>query len=136
MIRAQASAALLVLTALVSCGDDSTDPNQPPGGEPLPPNGISIVAGAQTKASGAFAPNPLSISLADGGTVRWFNNDGAGGVYGGSGVVHNITADDGSFASGSLAPGASFQTTLTTSGEHGYHCSLHPAMQGSVTVTP
>ncbi len=132
MTRAQIATALLLMGA-AGCGSDSSEPNQP---EPLPSNGISIVAGAQTKGFGAFTPNPLSISLADGGTVMWFNNDEAGGVYGGSGVVHNITADDASFASGSLAPGATFQATLTTAGEHGYHCSIHPSMQGSVTVTP
>jgi plastocyanin len=133
MIQAQIMAALLVLMVAAGCGSDSTEANQP---EPLPSNGISIVAGAQTKSSAAFTPNPLSISLAGGGTVRWFNNDEARGVYGGTGVVHNITADDGSFASGSLAAGATFQTTMTTAGEHGYHCSIHPSMQGSVTVTP
>jgi plastocyanin len=133
MTQAQIMAALLVLMVAAGCGSDSTEANQP---EPLPSNGISIVAGAQTKGSAAFTPSPLSISLAGGGTVRWFNNDEARGVYGGTGVVHNITADDGSFASGSLAPGATFQTTMTTAGEHGYHCSIHPSMQGSVTVTP
>jgi plastocyanin len=133
MTQAQITAALLVLMVAAGCGSDSTGANQP---EPLPSNGISIVAGAQTKSSAAFTPNPLSISLAGGGTVRWFNNDEARGVYGGTGVVHNITADDGSFASGSLAAGATFQTTMTTAGEHGYHCSIHPSMQGSVTVTP
>ena len=135
MTRAQITATLLVLMVAAGCGGDSTDPNQP-GGQPLPANGISIVAGAESKGSSAFTPNPLSISLAAGGTVRWFNNDRSGGVYGGAGVVHNITADDGSFASGSLAPGATFQATLTTAGEHPYHCSIHPTMQGSVTVTP
>jgi plastocyanin len=133
MTQAQIAAALLALMVAAGCGSDNTGAIQP---EPLPPNGIAIVAGAQTKGSAAFIPNPLSISLADGGTVIWFNHAEASGVYGGTGVVHNITADDGTFASGSLAPGATFQITLTTAGEHHYHCSIHPSMQGSVTVTP
>jgi plastocyanin len=94
------------------------------------------VAGAQTKGTSAFTPNPVTISAASFGSVIWFNDDDGGGAYGSNGTAHNITADDGSFASGALPPGSSFEGTFSTPGTYGYHCSIHPTMKGTVTVTP
>ena len=48
----------------------------------------------------------------------------------------SITADDGSFSSGNLAPGATFQTTLSAQGSYPYHCAIHPTMRGTVSVGP
>jgi plastocyanin len=137
MRRIDIGIGLVLLAVATGCGSDTTDSNPPPGGgRQLPPNGISIVLGAQTKGTAAFSPNPLSVSLASGGVVQWFNDDRGSGVYGTAGVTHNIIADDGSFNSGNMAPGSSFQTTLSTTGEHGYHCSIHPTMRGTVSVIP
>lgn len=127
--------AVLATISLVSCGSDTTDVNQP-SGRKLPANGIEIVVGAQNKGTGAFTPNPLTISLAEGGVVQWFNDDQTASAYSTNGVTHNITADDGSFASGNLNAGSSFQTTFSTQGTFNYHCSIHPTMKGTVTVTP
>jgi plastocyanin len=127
--------AVLATVSLASCGSDTTDVNQP-GGRQLPANGVEIVVGAQNKGTAAFTPNPLTISLADGGVVQWFNDDQTASAYSTNGVTHNITADDGSFASGNLNAGSTFQTTFSTQGTFPYHCSIHPTMQGTVTVTP
>ena len=126
---------LLAIVLLAGCSSDGSDINQP-SGRKLPGNGVSIVVGAQTMGTAAFSPNPVTISLASFSTVVWFNDDDAGGVYGGSGTAHNITADDGSFASGTLPPGSSFEGTYSAPGTYGYHCSIHPTMKGTVTVTP
>lgn len=137
MPRLQVLLALVGATSLAACGSDSTNINQPSGGN-TPPNTISIVPGAQTKGTAAFNPNPLSISLAANPAVTWSNDDQTNsGSYSSTGVSHNITADDGSsFISGVLAPGATFQTTFGTTGTFPYHCSIHPTMRGTVTVTP
>lgn len=126
---------LLAIVLLAGCSSGGSDINQP-SGRKLPGNGVSIVAGAQTMGTAAFSPNPVTISLASFSTVVWFNDDDAGGAYGGSGTAHNITADDGSFASGTLPPGSSFEGTYSAPGTYGYHCSIHPTMKGTVTVTP
>jgi plastocyanin len=114
-------------------GGDITQPGNPP-----PANTVSIVSGAQTKGSAAFNPNPLTVTLASGGSVTWRNDDSQAdpGYGGGNGTPHNITADDLSFISGSMAPGATFRHTFTAEGTFDYHCSIHPTMRGAVTVTP
>jgi plastocyanin len=130
----RAGLAILTLVALAACSSNSSDINQP-SGQP-PGNTIAIVLGAQTKGTAAFNPNPLTISLAGNGVVTWVNQDQSGGAYSSSGVTHNITADDGSFSSGLLAPGSTFETTFTVQGSFPYHCSIHPTMKGTVIVTP
>jgi plastocyanin len=129
---------LLILTtaALPACSSEGDDINQPSN---RPPNSISIVDRAETRGTSAFNPNPLGVTLASGGVVSWYNDDEepAGGDYGGSnGTIHNIVADDLSFSSGNIVPGARFQQTFQQVGDHGYHCAIHPTMRGTISVTP
>jgi len=69
----------------------------------------------------AFAPNKLTIPL--GATVVWTQNGQR---------AHTVTADDGSFASGTLEPGSTFSATFDEPGTFSYHCEFHggPAGQG------
>lgn len=73
-----------------------------------------------------YAFNPASITVAPGTTVVWTNRDN---------VAHTVTADDGSWGSGTLAQGGMFSHTFTTAGTYAYHCAIHPGMTGSVIVT-
>jgi plastocyanin len=57
------------------------------------------------------------------GSILWANNDN---------IVHTVTADDGSFDSGDLQPGATFGFTFNTVGPHPYHCKYHAEMTGIV----
>jgi plastocyanin len=127
----------LAVMALSACGGGGDNVTEPITGRPT--NSVSIVARAETKGSSAFSPSPLTVSLASGGVVHWFNDDkvAAGGQYGGStGTTHTISGDDLSFLSGNVTPGLSFEHTFTVAGTYSYHCSIHPTMQGTITVTP
>lgn len=126
---------LLAAAAMAGCAGDSTDINQP-SGRSLPANAISIVPGASNKGSAAFTPNPLTISLAGGGVVQWTNDDQITDNYGSTGTTHLIVADDGSFESGNLQPGNTFEATFGVEGTFRYRCKIHDAMRGEVTVTP
>jgi plastocyanin len=70
---------------------------------------------------------PAVISVADGTTVTWTNNDH---------FTHNVRlVDDGGDVL-ELSPGESVSFTFTGPGEHRYDCSLHPTdMTGVVIVT-
>ncbi len=84
-----------------------------------------------------FQPPEVRVSV--GGTVVWTNEDS---------MVHDVTADDGSFDSspaceaatgtGCLAPGDTFAHTFPQAGRFTYHCQLHGSpgqgMTGVVTV--
>ncbi len=78
-----------------------------------------------------FAFNPKQVSVPVGTTVVWTNKDN---------VAHTVTADDKSFDSGNLNPGATFKFTFTKAGTFPYHCQYHggpngQGMSGVVTVT-
>lgn len=72
-----------------------------------------------------FAFQPDSVEIATGGTVTWTNTGQA---------PHTVTADDGSFDSGTLSPGATFSQTFATAGTFTYHCNIHPQMTATVIV--
>ncbi len=61
-----------------------------------------------------FSPNDLTIEVGD--TVRWVNAAG--------GMMHDVTADDGSFASNTAAS-FTFERTFNSVEEILYHCTVH-----------
>jgi plastocyanin len=87
---------------------------------------------SRAAAAGGYCPEtsrleerlPLLIIVPSGTTVVWTNQGEK---------PHSVTAHDGSFASGLLNPGESYQVTFYEPGTYTYQCS--DSMQGSVTVT-
>jgi len=73
-----------------------------------------------------FAFKPTTIIIPVGTTVRWTNNDA---------VQHTVTDSQGTFDSGLLEPGQSFERGFDVPGNYSYICTLHPFMQGTVIVT-
>jgi plastocyanin len=61
-----------------------------------------------------------------GGTITWSNQGSQG---------HSVTASDGSFDSGIVAPGASATIGFDTPGIFAYVCTPHPWMKGTVVVS-
>lgn len=86
---------------------------------------IFIVPGAFDPNNGeGFVPPEIGVS-SEGNIVSWINDDS---------TEHTITADDGSFDSGPISPGDTFDNTFDAPGDFGYHCSIHPFMTGVVIV--
>ncbi len=73
-----------------------------------------------------MAFSPTTITVKKGATVTWTNNDK---------VTHNVTANDKSFSSGSMAPGKSYSFTFDKTGSFAYTCTIHPDMKATVVVT-
>lgn len=72
-----------------------------------------------------FAFEAADVVVGAGGTVVWRN----------SGVApHTATADDGSWDSGMLATGDTFEQTFETLGHFTYLCAIHPDMTGTIEV--
>ena len=72
----------------------------------------------------AFDPAEVTVGVGD--TVTWMNDDS---------VDHDVTAD--SFSSGDpggMAPGKTFDHAFEEAGTFDYVCTVHPGMEGSVTV--
>lgn len=89
---------------------------------------ISIPQGAIGMGPAAYGTNPQMIP--PGTTVTWVNNDTA---------PHTVTADDGSFDSGTIQPGQSYSRTflgIATGSTVNYHCAIHGAasMSGALLI--
>ena len=121
--------ALWVLTLLLSgCGGGggyTPSPNPSPTPNPAPPptpaGQVNIVG---QRGNTSFSPNPVTADANQ--TATWNNADA---------VVHRIVANDGSFDTGNIAPGAASGAMAIPAAGVNYHCSLHSAMVGAVRAT-
>jgi plastocyanin len=74
-----------------------------------------------------FAFSPATVTVAPGAMVTVTNKDQ---------VAHTITAMDGKFNTGDIAPGSSKTFTApNTAGSYPYICSIHQYMSGTLKVS-
>lgn len=114
-VYASLIAVLFLIIAFVACSKSSD-------------NGYGNNGGSSSGSSVSIkymAFSTATLTITSGTTVTWTNNDG---------VAHTVTADDASFDSGNIAPGAKFTHKFTTAGTVAYHCEIHPMMKASVKV--
>ena len=71
----------------------------------------------------AFVPTRIEVST--GATLEWTNRDQ---------LPHTVTADDGSWDSGPIAPGGTWRHSFDQPGAYAFHCTPHPFMTGVVVV--
>jgi plastocyanin len=129
----------LFLVFLAACGSGtsySSAPPPPPGPPPPPPPPPAPGTVAVTVEDYDFTPSSISIKV--GTPVQW-TNQGA--------MPHNVTSDNGVFASSNLSgtgtdpygqptAGGQYTRMFSTTGTFAYHCSIHPTqMTGTITVT-
>jgi len=72
-----------------------------------------------------LAFNPGTLTVSNGTTITWINNDNVG---------HTVIAENGLFSSGALTKGEKFTYTFTIPGTYNYSCSIHPSMKGTIIV--
>ncbi|SRR5258705_2488953 len=114
--------ALVLGAGLLALSCKKSNPTGPAG--PGADVTINIVAMA---GSNSFSPNPDTVTV--GQKVSWHNI---------AGTTHTAT-DDGIaiFDTGNIANGGtSAPIQMNTTGSHGYHCTIHPTMVGTLVVRP
>ena len=108
------------------CGGNSyTSGNSGSSGNPIAPTstspGVVTINVVAVNGAQSFSPNPASLPV--GQMVVWHNVDS---------VRHRVVLNDGSVDTGDLQPGASSQPMAIAAAGRQYHCSIHPAMVGSL----
>ena len=110
-----AKAGWLFVAALFTIFGESagckSDDVQTPSGNTTPPANTVFMA------STSF--NPVTITVQNGTTITWKNNDATN---------HTSTSDSTGWDTGTVAPGASAQIAFNTPGTFHYHCTFHQAM--------
>ena len=94
----------------------------PTAGGGAPTEGAPQVAGVMIE-SYAFMPSTLTVKVDT--TVKWTNFDK---------VKHIIVSEDGSFDSGELNTGDTFEHTFNTTGEYPYTSANYPTMIAKIVV--
>lgn len=109
-------------------GDDMDMPSNNQNTQQSDLNASTSVAASDVKIENyAFAPS--NITVKKGAKVTWTNQDSVG---------HDISpdAETADFKQSELLEkGESYSVTFNTAGTYTYHCSPHPYMKGTVTVT-
>jgi plastocyanin len=70
---------------------------------------------------------PATFNVAVGTTVKWTNSAV-------DKIDHTVNANDNSFSSGTLKPGASFSFTFAKAGTYAYFCSIHPEQMRATVI--
>ena len=98
---------------------------------------VAAVAALVSAAPAAAAPKqaevsvqfsaygPSQLDVLPGTSVVWSNV---------SQRTHTVTADDETFDSGHLDPGARFRVTFARPGTYTYHCTIHSSIRGEIDV--
>lgn len=127
--------AALAVPGVAACGDNEGGTVSGEGGTGSPSasgTGSPSGTGSGAPAEGAAVTvegstfNPATVTVTTGQSVTWTFRDP---------FNHTVTADDASFDSGAKQGGATFIHTFDKAGSFPYHCSIHPSMKGTVTVS-
>jgi plastocyanin len=132
------AATLLLVAACSSGGGATTAPSAP--AEPsaaaseAPASEAPAAAACEKSAAGGevdvsiegFAFNPADITATVGQTITFTNGDSA---------PHTATLDDGSCTTPNIANGASEGLTFNAAGTYPFHCTVHPDMKGTITIS-
>jgi plastocyanin len=108
MTRAAAAALAAAVGVLAGCG----------GGTPPEP-----VATSRVELAKSYRFSPEGITVAAGTAVTWHNDDN---------FTHTVQVDGGETRK--LAPGDTYSRHFAQRGTFDYVCTLHPGMNGQVTV--
>ena len=116
------------ITAAVACGGSGYGSSPNPVPTPTPSGGgsgsadVTITINGMLGAS-SYSPNPAAVKV--GQTVAWHNADS---------IAHTATGNG--FDTGTLNAGQTSRAiSFTTAGNIDYHCSFHPSMVGTLSVT-
>jgi plastocyanin len=131
-----AAGAALLLGACSSGGGATTAPSAAASAAPSVAASAPAAGGAPCAKSAAagevsvsikgLAFNPADITAKVGQTITFTNGDS---------IPHTATLDDGSCTTPQIAGGASDGLTFTAAGTYPFHCSVHPTMKGTITIS-
>ena len=132
---ARGIAALATAIALAACSGGGTTTTQAPAGGTQAPAGTTAASAPCTDSTGTTVvavgvanmewQQPINAKVGD--VITWTNGDT---------VPHKVALDDGSCAmSDNIPGGGSKSLVFSVAGTFPFHCSVHPSMRGTITIS-
>lgn len=132
---ARGIAALATALALAACSGGGTTSTQAPAGGTQAPAGTTAASAPCTDSTGTTIvavgvanmewQQPINAKVGD--VITWTNGDT---------VPHKVALDDGSCAmSDNIPGGGSKSLVFSVAGTFPFHCSVHPSMKGTITIS-
>ena len=122
------AAAIGVVISVSACGNGAPVSSSAGGGSvgKAAASGLgSPAVTSQATADLHFSPNSQSVKV--GQVIQWTNTGS---------VPHNVTFDSYSdLTSQTLQQNDTWEVEFTTPGTYAYHCTFHPGMDGTITVS-
>lgn len=124
------SAAMFLMVAMMACGGGGSTPTSTTGGTtggtggtgPTGPTGPSTTNQISVL-DASFSPSATTV--APGTTVTWTWN---------TPVTHNVTFTNASLGASADKSSGTYSKLFPTAGSFPYGCTLHPGMNGTITV--
>ena len=131
-----AAAGIAVGALALEPGGDPAPTTQPATVPTQPAPGASPYGDGTTGAGAAPAPAAAAIEISDFAFSASAAGPGAAvAVSNRDGFPHTVTADSGSFDSGTVDAGATGSFVAPSApGTYPFHCEIHPQMNGTLTV--
>ena len=129
------SLAIVAALLLAACGGGGTTTTSTPTpaptattAQPTPSPTPTVVMVKIVEANDKYAFSPATLTVKVGTQVVWTNTTDA---------AHTVTSDmAGVFGStGNLTQNQTFMFSFTSAGTFAYHCTVHPYMKATITVT-
>lgn len=106
---------LLLVATIAGCG----------GGEPSSSAPAAPLSGTVEVGMNRLKFEPADITVRTGTSIVWTNLEN---------VPHNVVSEEAGLASELIQKDGTYEKTVATPGEYGYVCTLHPGMEGTITV--
>lgn len=119
-----------LVLALSGCGNGPPEVAGAGGGGGAPigkaaPTGLGTAA-KTVSATSDLKFDPTSVTVKAGDVIQWTDTGS---------VPHNVTFDSyPDLTSQNMAQGDTWQVKITVAGTYAYHCTIHPGMDGQITV--
>lgn len=117
---------IAVALAVAGCGNDGSDTaSDKPAGEPSAAKPSASGKGVEIGMKGLqFEPKDATVKV--GATVTWKNNED---------IPHNVVAEEGAeFQSDTFGKDGTYEFKAEKAGTVKYVCTIHPGMEGTLTV--
>jgi plastocyanin len=125
-------AALSTALVLAACSGGTTPTSAPTAGGPAATTAAAPCTDSTgpTTVSASAVDNtwaPADVTAKVGDVITWSNGDG---------VPHKVALDDGSCQmSANISAGSSASLVFSVAGTFPFHCSIHPSMKGTITIS-